>query len=65
MPVLARDHREAARCLGVSPRWIYKRAASGELPAIRLGDGPRAPLRVDPRDLQQWLRELRDGQGTT
>ena len=31
--------------------------ASGALPAVKIGTGPRAPIRVDPRELDEWLDE--------
>lgn len=38
---------EVARLYGVTPAWVRERAS--ELGALRLGDGPRAPLRFDPK----------------
>ena len=54
---------EAARLIGVSRRFAYEMAGSGELPAVRLGHklivpkaalerflaGPAAPISGDPR----------------
>ncbi len=38
-------------------RWsVYRRVAEGQLPAMKLGDGPRSPIRVDADELDQWLR---------
>ena len=38
-------------------RWsVYRRVAEGQIPAVKLGTGPRAPLRVDADELEQWLR---------
>ena len=46
---------EAAAKLRVS-RWsISRRVASGEIPALRVGSGPRAPIRIDEHELQAWL----------
>jgi excisionase family DNA binding protein len=46
---------EVAERLKVS-RWsVYRRVEAGELPAVRLGSGPRAPIRVDERELEAWL----------
>ena len=47
---------EAAKRLKVSRRWVYRRAAAGDLPTVRLGNGPRAPIRVDEVALHEWLR---------
>jgi excisionase family DNA binding protein len=38
---------EVARALAVSPKTVRRRIASGELAAVRLGRGPKAPVRVD------------------
>jgi excisionase family DNA binding protein len=45
---------EAARALRASRATVYRRIASGDIPAVRLG-GPRAALRVPLRGLQDWL----------
>lgn len=45
-PVLL-DPKEVARRLGVSRDYVYEHC--DELGVIRLGDGPRARLRFDPR----------------
>ena len=39
---------ELAGRLGVDRSWVYSHAI--ELGAVKLGDGPRARLRFDPRD---------------
>jgi hypothetical protein len=39
------DAATLARILGVRRGWVYSRAR--ELGGVRLGDGPRAPLRFD------------------
>ncbi|HZS25369.1 MAG TPA: helix-turn-helix domain-containing protein [Gaiellaceae bacterium] len=46
---------EAAQTLRVSPRTVYNRVRAGELPALRLGSGPKAPIRIDPLDLARFL----------
>jgi excisionase family DNA binding protein len=51
---------EVAARLSVSRRWVYRRASTGELPFVHLGNGPRSPLRVDPADLTAWLDQLKD-----
>ena len=52
------DAASLAQMLGVKRRWVYARAR--ELGAIRLGDGPRAPLRFDARRVRETLAR-RDG----
>ncbi len=47
------DAAALARILGVERDWVYARAR--ELEAIRLGDGPRAPLRFDLRRVRELL----------
>jgi hypothetical protein len=47
------DAATLARALRVERDWVYARA--GELGAIRLGDGPRAPLRFDLRRVRAVL----------
>jgi hypothetical protein len=47
------DAAEVARRLGVAHSTVYEKAA--ELGAIRLGDGPRARLRFDPRLVERML----------
>jgi excisionase family DNA binding protein len=45
-----------SRRLACSRGTVYRLIASGELPAVRLG-GAGASLRIDERELDQWLRE--------
>src|SRR3954453_12195812 len=52
------DAASLAQMLGVKRRWVYARAS--QLGAIRLGDGPRAPLRFDARRVRETLAR-RDG----
>ncbi|MGI9019196.1 MAG: helix-turn-helix domain-containing protein [Solirubrobacterales bacterium] len=51
---------EVARQLRVHPSWVYRHIASGELPALRLGD-ERSPLRIDAADLDAYLVSSRIG----
>lgn len=53
------DVRDVARWLGTHPNWVYDRSEA--LGAIRLGDGPNAPLRFDPDRIEDWLAEHRRG----
>jgi len=38
---------DVAAMLGVSPRWVYRKALEGELPFAHLSDSPRSPLRAE------------------
>jgi excisionase family DNA binding protein len=46
---------EVAERLHVSIQTVRRRIATGELPVVRLGGGPQAPVRVDPDELEEWL----------
>jgi len=48
--------KELGLRLGLSPRRIRSKAESGEIPSIKLGNGPKAPVRFD---LKAVLRALR------
>ena len=50
---------EVARRLQQSERTVRDKIASGALPAIRIGTGPRAPIRVDLAELEAWLKRGR------
>ncbi len=52
------DAATLARTLNVDRDWVYSRAR--ELGALRLGDGPKAPLRFDVRRVRELL-SARDG----
>ena len=47
---------EAARALRVSRATVYKRIATGAVRAVRLGDGPKAPLRIAEDELDRYTR---------
>jgi excisionase family DNA binding protein len=49
---------EVAAQLRVGKQWIYRHAASGDLPHLRLGD-EHGPLRVDSADLADYLDRAR------
>ena len=49
------DVEGAAKLLGVSKSWIYRRTVSGEVPSFLVG-GSR---RFSRRDLEAWLEEQR------
>jgi excisionase family DNA binding protein len=46
---------ETAERMSVSPWTVYRMISRGDLPAIRLGSGPCAPLRVDANELERWI----------
>jgi hypothetical protein len=41
--------------LKINPTWVRRKARNGELPCIRLGKGPKAPMRFD---LEEVLKAL-------
>jgi excisionase family DNA binding protein len=47
--------REVAARLNLWEKTVRKRIANGELPATRLGESPKAPIRVAAGALDQWL----------
>jgi excisionase family DNA binding protein len=51
--------KQAAHFLGLSVPTLYRKVAAGEVPALKLGSGPRAVIRIDARELEQWLYEAR------
>ena len=55
---------EVAQALRLAPRPVYERISSGDLAAIRLGSGPKAPLRVRADELDRYVSPLA-GAGTS
>lgn len=51
------DVSEAAAAIGVSPKTIRRRIATGELPHIRVGRGERPAIRIARSDLVEYLAE--------
>jgi excisionase family DNA binding protein len=51
---LLKPSRVAER-LQISVWSVYRRIESGKLPAVRIGTGPRAPIRVDAGELHQFV----------
>jgi excisionase family DNA binding protein len=47
---------EAARVLRIARRTMYRRIQTGHLRAVRLGDGPKAPLRVEESELERYAK---------
>lgn len=50
---------QAAAWLGCSDEHL-RRAIRAGAPHERLGAGKRAPIRVDPDELREWLRDQRE-----
>jgi excisionase family DNA binding protein len=46
---------EVAKALRVSRRTVYDRIASGDLSAVRVGRGPKPPLRIPASSLAALL----------
>jgi len=46
---------EVALRLRQSPRSVRDKIAAGTIPAVKIGSGPRAPIRVDAGELEAWL----------
>lgn len=46
---------QVAEQLQISVWSVYRRISDGQLPAVKLGDGPRAPIRVDAAELHQFV----------
>jgi excisionase family DNA binding protein len=48
---------EVAERLQVSVWTAYRKIEAGVIPAVRLGSGKRAPIRVSEAELEWWLFE--------
>jgi excisionase family DNA binding protein len=46
---------QVARRLGCSQQTVYRRVSTGQLRALRLGSGKKAPIRVDSVELERWI----------
>jgi excisionase family DNA binding protein len=53
---------EVAAFLRCTEEVVRRKIRSGELPGVRLGSGPRAPLRVPADELERWLAGHRSGE---
>ena len=53
---------QVADFLGVAPSWVYEHAH--ELGAVRLGEGPKAPLRFDPEKVRATLASCSASRGS-
>jgi excisionase family DNA binding protein len=50
---------EAARRLQLSLRTLDRRIATGDIQVYRLGEGPRAPVRISEEQLAEYLQGRR------
>jgi excisionase family DNA binding protein len=46
---------QVARRLGCSQQTVRRRISTGELAAVRLGNGPKAPVRVPADELERFV----------
>jgi hypothetical protein len=49
--------KELAYAWRQSPETIRRKVAAGQLPSIRLGSGPRTPIRIPLDELEAQLRK--------
>jgi hypothetical protein len=42
--------------LKINPTWVRRKARNGEIPCIRLGKGPKAPMRFDLKEVLKALQ---------
>jgi excisionase family DNA binding protein len=67
MPVVTRENergslmrvKDVARELDQSVSAVYRKIASGDLPAVRLGSSERSPIRISAAELHAWLDRSR------
>lgn len=59
-PMLTVD--DVSKSFKVSRAWVYENAA--RLGGVKLGDGPRAPLRFDPVEVRRLLAPLHGAEPT-
>jgi excisionase family DNA binding protein len=48
-----------ARALRCSEWTVRAKVSSGQIPALRLGDGPKSPIRISAVELDDWLNRER------
>jgi excisionase family DNA binding protein len=54
---------EVAERVRVSRSTIRRRIDAGEIPAVKLGSTPQAPVRVDEQELERWITSSRVTRG--
>jgi excisionase family DNA binding protein len=52
---------DVAARFGQHPETIRRKARDGEIPAVKLGTGPRARFAFDRDEIEQWIFGLADG----
>ncbi len=50
--------KEAAALFDLPLPTLRAAVSRGELPALRLSDGPNAPWRLRPADVERWLTDV-------
>lgn len=50
--------REAAEVLRLTTETVYRRIADCELEVLRLGSGPKAPIRIDPEEIGRYVARM-------
>jgi excisionase family DNA binding protein len=54
---LALRPREAAKALGISPRYLWQLTKDGVIPCVRVGSGKRKSVLYPLAVLQAWLAQ--------
>jgi hypothetical protein len=57
VPPLALRSREAAKALGLSPRFLWQETNDGRIPCVRVGTGKRKTVLYPVDVLQAWLKQ--------
>lgn len=57
--------KEAAVRLNIAQITVWRFLRSGDLRGVRLGPGPKAPWRVDERDLEAYIEKHRQAPAPT
>ena len=48
---------DASKMLAISTQSVYRLIKQGVLPHVRMGRGPRAPVRLPLNALREWIAE--------
>lgn len=46
---------QAAELANVSRATLYRRVATGEVEAVKIGTGPKAPIRIPRTSFVEWI----------
>jgi excisionase family DNA binding protein len=60
---LALRPREAAKMLGISPRFLWQLTDDGVIPCARLGSGKRQAVLYSVAELTKWLENATAAKG--